>query len=84
MLIIAYNVKTMMCMKNVPKLNFNVKSVIKKQIVKKINMSAHNVNMLCMNNALIIVLILYAMNAKKMAYIKKEHIFAKYVIMLHI
>ena len=40
-------------MKNVPKRNLNVKSVIK-ETVKKVYLSAHNVNMLCIKNVLML------------------------------
>ena len=51
----AINVN-MLYMKNVPKLNLNVKCVIK-ETVKKVNLSAHNVNMLCVKNNLLMMTI---------------------------
>ncbi len=52
-LISAYYVNYAPCMKNVPKRNLNVKCVIK-ETVKKVDLSAHNVNMLSIKNLLII------------------------------
>ena len=60
----AYNVN-MLYMKNVPKRNLNVKSVIK-ETVKKVNLSAHNVNMLSIKNLMMLF------NSKNSIHIKQH------------